>query len=214
MPQHVRDLEALRAGLVSDRLNLVGHSSGAILGLLYAADHPDRVTCVVAANPGPPLDSGLGQRLGTELRRRYRPEDLEDLKAIERSGEFAARDPETVERYFRVMYAPFFDDRDRALGVDYGFTRITADNVVGAEERAFADLEQDPAELVSRITCPTLVVYGRNEPIPVEFARWISETVPNATLEVLEGQNHFGFIEDPEPFFGSVTPFLQRHAVA
>jgi proline iminopeptidase len=41
--RHIDDLERLREELHVDRLNLVGHSMGAILASAYAAKHPQRI---------------------------------------------------------------------------------------------------------------------------------------------------------------------------
>ena len=51
----VEDLDALRAGLGLDRLNVVGHSFGADLALCYAGRYPERVQSLVLVSPGPPL---------------------------------------------------------------------------------------------------------------------------------------------------------------
>lgn len=212
MEQHVRDLEATRGALGIERLNLVGHSAGAVLGLLYAAEHPERVACVVAAGPAPPLDLDLGRELSVEMMRRYTAEAQVEREAIERSEAFGARDPSTLERYFQVMYGPFFDDPEAARRVGFGFTRITAENILAAEEQAFASLDPDPNELLARVTCPTLVVYGANEPVPIEFARIVAERVRNGTLTILDEANHFAFIETPDEFFAAIVPFLDEQA--
>src|SRR6516165_6536739 len=40
---HVEDLEAIRRHLGQEQLTIVGYSWGALLGMLYAIEHPDRV---------------------------------------------------------------------------------------------------------------------------------------------------------------------------
>jgi pimeloyl-ACP methyl ester carboxylesterase len=49
----VDDVEALRVHLGLDRIDLLGHSAGAALALLYAARHLDRVGRLVLLNPSP-----------------------------------------------------------------------------------------------------------------------------------------------------------------
>jgi pimeloyl-ACP methyl ester carboxylesterase len=49
----VDDVEALRAHLGLDRLDLLAHSAGAALAMWYAARHPDRVGRLVLVNPSP-----------------------------------------------------------------------------------------------------------------------------------------------------------------
>jgi pimeloyl-ACP methyl ester carboxylesterase len=47
----VDDLEVLRAHLGQERLDLLGHSAGASLAMLYAATHPDHVSRLALVTP-------------------------------------------------------------------------------------------------------------------------------------------------------------------
>ena len=53
--QHVADLDAvvdhLRQSLSQDKIILMGHSWGAVLGLLCAQAHPDKVSAFIGVNP-------------------------------------------------------------------------------------------------------------------------------------------------------------------
>ncbi|HEV9038441.1 MAG TPA: alpha/beta hydrolase, partial [Puia sp.] len=59
--RHVRDLDAIVQQVGAKKVILLGHSWGAILAVLYAADHPDRVDRLIVTGPGPifPIRSGL-----------------------------------------------------------------------------------------------------------------------------------------------------------
>ena len=46
---YVSDVEELRLHLGEERLNILGHSHGGVVGLAYAAEHPTRVGKVIAA---------------------------------------------------------------------------------------------------------------------------------------------------------------------
>ena len=48
----VADVEALRAHLGLDRVDLLGHSAAADLATLYAAAHPERVARLILLTPG------------------------------------------------------------------------------------------------------------------------------------------------------------------
>ncbi len=43
LSEHVRDLEAVRVALRLTQFALVGESCGALLAVVYASEHPDRV---------------------------------------------------------------------------------------------------------------------------------------------------------------------------
>jgi proline iminopeptidase len=209
------DLDALLDGLRIERTMLIGHSLAAHLVALYAATRPERVIALVLANPGPPLVPELVEPFGKEMAARRAPEDVEEMKRIEESAEYEARDPETVERHYRLRYQPFFRDRENALAAEFGFTPVTAKNVVEAGGRLFSDFrDHDLPEKLRSIACPTIVVHGEFDPIPVESSRFIADAIPNAELVVIPGENHFAFIENPEAFAAAIKPFLAEHAAA
>src|SRR4051794_22538113 len=51
--RQVDDVEEFRAHLGMDRVDLLAHSAGAALALLYAARHPDRVSRLALITPSP-----------------------------------------------------------------------------------------------------------------------------------------------------------------
>lgn len=59
--RHKRDLEAIVRTIGAEKVILVGHSWGAILATLYAADNAGRMAALVLSGPGPimPMHAGL-----------------------------------------------------------------------------------------------------------------------------------------------------------
>jgi proline iminopeptidase len=209
----IDDLNGLRQGLGIDRLNLVGHSFGADLAVCYAGRHPDRVASLVVASPGPPFTPDLMEIFSNEMQARGTDESRAAIQALQASPSFAERDPKTLEEFHRLMYQPFFRDPEASKRVTFGFTRITADNVLQSGERMFRDLgDVDPIGHLAEITCPTLVLYAELDPLPEAFSRQIANGIPSAEFRLLEGLNHFAYMEDPEPFFDAVIPFLEKNA--
>ena len=206
------DLDALLDGLGIVETTLVGHSIAAHMVALYAATRPDRVRALVLVDPGPPLVPELMGPFGKEMASRRPPDDVDEIARIEESEEYAARDLGTLEHYYRLYYAPFFRERQNALRADYGFTRITAENVIGTAGLLFSDFaEHDLPGKLGTIACPTLVVHGELDPIPLESSRFIADAIPAARLLVIPNANHFSFIEDPERFAAKVEPFLAEY---
>jgi proline iminopeptidase len=209
----IEDLDRLRRELGLDQLNLVGHSFGAVLALLYAAEHPTRTRSLLLCNTAPPFEPALQSAWMSRMQKRTRAEDAAEIKRIEESDAFRRRDPATVERYFKLRYAPFFRDRENLERATLGFNPNTAANVVEAWERTFRDLEDhDPMATLAKVGCPTLVVHGEHDPVPAEFARLIAEGIDGAEYAFLEGSSHFAYLEDPALFLEAVLPFLRRVA--
>ena len=209
----IEDLDRLRGDLGLEELNLVGHSFGAVLALLYAAKHPDGVRSLVLCNTAPPFVPALQSAWMASMEKRTRAEDQAEMKQIEESDAFRQRDPATIERYFKLRYAPFFRDRENVERATLGFNSNTAANVVEAWERTFRDLEDhDPVGSLAKVRCPTLVVHGEHDPVPAEFAGMVADGIDGAEYAFLEGSSHFAFLEDPTLFADAVLPFLRRAA--
>ena len=209
----IDDLDGLRIALGIDRANLVGHSAGAILAAMYAGTRPESTSSVVLLNTAPPLIPALMQAFGQEMASRRTPDDNAARKSIEKSPLFQARDPRTLERHQLNTFIPFFRDRATIENVSLGFTEITAANVQAAPERMIGTVGAlDPMRTFASIQCPTLLVHSELDPVPVEWARTLVDTIPGADYILLEGASHFAHIEDADQLANAVLPWLTKHA--
>ena len=136
----VEDLEALRQALELDRISLLGHSLGGHVAYLYASRHPERMESLILVDVGPPLDEELGQRFWSAMESRRTAEDEEAGGRIRGSAEFQSGEPAALERFIKNLYGPFFRDPRTPEQSDWGFTPITAANVLEYEERLMATL--------------------------------------------------------------------------
>lgn len=205
------DLDAFLDGLELEQVALAGHSLAAHMVALYAATRPERVRALVLLNPAPPFAPEHREEFGKEMKSRRTPDDAEEMQQVESSPEFEAGDVAAVERYYRLLYIPFFNDREVALGTQYRLTENRTRNRDTAK-RIFADFGEHalPTKLGS-ITCPTLVVHGERDPVPVASSSAIADAIPQGELAVVSGANHYGFLESPETVLAVVEPFLAAH---
>jgi proline iminopeptidase len=206
------DLDALLDGLELEQVALAGHSLAAHMVALYAAMRPERVRALVLLNPAPPFTPELREQFGKEMASRRTPDDADEMQRVENSPEFEKGDVAAVERYYQLLYVPFYNDRNVALGTQYRLTENRTRNRDTAK-RIFADFGEHalPTKLGS-ITCPTLVVHGEHDPVPVASSAAIAAAIPHGELAVVSGSSHFGFLENPETVLAVVEPFLAAHA--
>jgi proline iminopeptidase len=211
----VADLEGLRAGLGLERFSILGHSLGGHVAYLYASRYPERVEALLLVDVGPPFAEDHASELGSAMTSSRTPEDDARLEEIRGSEAFRQRDPKAVEDFILNIYAPFFRDRRSIEMVDLGFTAITAANVLNYEERLVASLDQeDPLARLAMIRCPTLVVHGELDPIPVAFGRFLADAITGAQFALLPGASHFPFVEDRDQFERAVRTFLSTPTTA
>ncbi|MFQ5944778.1 MAG: alpha/beta fold hydrolase [Anaerolineae bacterium] len=209
---HLRDLEGVRRGLGIDRMSLIGHSLGALVTLLYAAEHPGNVAALILAHAGPPFDPELQGRLHEAFVKGYTSQDKERLEAIEASPGFRDRDAQTHEEYFKALYVPFFWDRSVLERLDFGFTPTTALYALEAEEQLVHQLHgRDPVEKLGQITSPTLVMHAEHDIIPEAFSQFLAKRIGGAKFARLSDVGHFSYLENPALVGETMVKFLERH---
>jgi len=210
---HLHDLEELRQKLNVDKMNLIGHSMGALVSLLYASEHPTTMASLVLLHPGPPFDRELQHSLHQAFASGHLPQERARLKELSSSPAFSARDASTHEEYFKVLYSPFFLDRANLARLDFAFTGTTAQHALEAEDHLMGEiLEQDPTTKVSRVKCPTLVVHAERDLIPEAFSRQLADSIPDAEYARLPGLGHFAYLEDPSQSTPPIIEFLTHMA--
>ena len=204
----VDDLEALRVHLGLDRIDLLAHSAGAALVLLYAARHPDRIGRLALLNPSPRavgLDiSDSDRRQVAELRRSeaWFPDAFAALERIW-SGEATAADwtaiaPFTYGRWDAVAQAHLAQEASQtnaeAAAVYYS---------VGA-----LDPEATRTAL-ARLGAPVLLVAGEYDvALPPKCAAGYAGLFSQAELAVQPGGGHYPWLDDPEWLVQTLAGFL------
>ena len=206
----VADVEAWRENLSLDRVDLLAHSAGASLAMLYAARHPHRIRRLILITPNP---SALGlratpdDRLAAARLRAHEPWFAEAYPAY--------RAWLAGEADFDEVFEPFFygrwDDTARAHA-DAGETQTNDE----AGERYFADGAFTPAATraaLATLTAPVLVYAGELDggPRPA-LARRTAEAFPTAETTVQPGAGHYPWLDDPEEFRDRIMAFLDRTA--
>ncbi|MFI9155297.1 alpha/beta fold hydrolase [Streptomyces sp. NPDC053367] len=202
------DVEALRAHLGLERMDVLGHSAGANLALRYLERHPDRVARLVLATPslfgaGVPVPGEV--RRETALLRRDEPWFEEAFAALEEI--VAGRATEGS----RQSIAPFSYGRWDAAARAHRAAETTQRNqraaAVYGSEGAF---EPDGTRAaLAAFHRPVLVVAGEldlNSP-PGPVAE-LTALFPDARLVVQPGAGHFPWLDDGPRFVTAVEDFL------
>jgi pimeloyl-ACP methyl ester carboxylesterase len=205
--RQVDDVEALRAHLGLDRIDLLAHSGGGNLALMYAARHPDAVGRLVLVGPstlGVGIQVAGEVRLATARLRAGEPWFPAAYAALERTatGRGGEADFAAVAPFFHGRWdaAAEARDADRERQTNAEAARIFA------TESAFAPADTRAA--LAGLRAPVLVLAGEfdvNTPPPV--AAEVAALFPDATLVVQPGAGHFPWADDAERFTATVSAF-------
>jgi 3-oxoadipate enol-lactonase len=82
---------------------------------------------------------------------------------------------------------------------------------VALSHRMKALSEHDTYDRLPNISCPTLVITGKDDAlISWENSRLLAERIPGAALEILDPAGHCFWLERPEDSRAAIVDFLSR----
>lgn len=199
----VEDLEAIRAALGKDRIDLIGHSWGGYLVMAYASRYPGHVAHLLVC------DSAAPKWTDTEfLFKNIYPESVERQAILD--GRDALGDTlasaASLHEYLGTLFVST-DKRDEFLArsADYHYNRAV-------NEMLNADLEKrDLWPMLPGLAMPTLVMTGRFDINVAPSTAWkIHKGIPGSRFVVFERSGHMPFFEEPEAFARAVEAFLSQ----
>jgi pimeloyl-ACP methyl ester carboxylesterase len=206
--RQVDDVEALRAHLGLDRIDLLGHSAGGGLAVLYATRYPDRIGRLTLLNPSPRA-VGLeitdsDRRQVAELRRgeAWFPDAFAAFERIW-SGEATADDWTAI--------APFTYGRWDAVSQAHRALQASQTNADAAAVyySAGALAPEATRAALARLRARVLLVAGEYDvALPPKCAAEYAGLFGQAELAVLPGGGHYLWLDHPEWFVQTVTEFL------
>jgi proline iminopeptidase len=201
LADQIADLEAVRAHLGVDKIDLLGHSWGGYLVMAYAARHPAHIRHLVIVDAAAPKWTDtvtLFKDIFPEGQARF-----DGFAFADALGDPAATQAGLREYFSWLFYAP--DKRDAFLA--QASTTGYAKAVNEALDHDLARYDLNPE--LARFAFPTLVVTGRYDiNVAPSVAYKIARAIPGAKLTVFERSGHLPSYEEPEAFVRAVDGFL------
>jgi proline iminopeptidase len=203
----VGDLARVVAEFALDPLTIVGYSWGGLLALLYAIEaNKKRVTPAPARlaliDPAP-VTIAYRAQFEAEFARRQQGPVIQQMRAELAASGLKERDPDAYrQRAFELSVAGYFADPNHA-------TDLTPFRVTGRVQQSIwtslgdFDLTHD----LAAVRCPTLIIHGRQDPIPLESSESIAKSM-NAELVPLDDCGHVPYVEQPAKLFAALRAFL------
>ncbi len=210
----ISDIERIRRLLGEEKVILIGHSFGAFIASLYAAEFPERVSAMILIAPANVLvfpqeeDTGLFEEIRNLL-----PEKM------------LAEYDDYLKRYFD--FETIFDKSDDDLTklnfelVKYYAAALNRKSVELPESHSLNNggwmvqamyfsmgMKHDYRPAIGKVTVPVLVLHGTNDLQSEEVSRIYADTFPNASFKTIANAGHFMFEDQPEQFSKLVSQFL------
>ena len=202
LADQIDDLEALRAHLGFEKMDLLGGSWGGYLAMAYSAQHPDRVAHLVLVDSAAPKFSDTIFLFD---------QVFPDTTEREASGAFArelgdktADDAQIREYLSMIFYSP--EKRDAFLKqIGPGAYNKEVNQAV---TRDLARFDLNPE--IRKFRFPTLVITGRYDMNVAPLVAYrIHKEIPGSQFVVFEKSSHLPFTEEPQAFARTMEDFLQ-----
>jgi len=196
LEQDAEDALAVLDAAGSERAALFTYSLGGPVGVLLAADHPERVGALIM--------------YGSVARTSWAPDYTWALTHEERA-ELTARNAETwgnADSSVLETLAPSAAE-DRALAEWLARMQRLAASPAEARVMLLAASELDAREILPRVKVPTLVMHRRDDRAwDVRHSRYLAANIDGAHYVELEGRDSFPFVGDSDAIVEEVEEFL------
>lgn len=188
------DIAGLMDALGMQDAILCGLSMGGYAAFAFLRKYPQRVRGLILADTKPDAD--------TEEARANR-ENVARLAETQGVGAIAdLQAPKLLSDYTRQKRP------EVELQVKQMINAATPGGIAAAS-RGMA-LRPDSTDLLSTITCPTLVIVGEHDALtPPAIARAYAAKIPGAQLVVIPQSGHLSNLEQPAAFQQAISSFLQ-----
>ncbi|MGW2372127.1 alpha/beta fold hydrolase [Kitasatospora sp. NPDC001683] len=206
----VTDVEALRRHLGLDRVDLLGHSAGGSLAMLYAAAHPERLRSLILVDPsfagvGLPSDTGAREVIAARAGEPWYAEAVAAYDRMQSATTFAEAAPH------RFAFEPLMYGRWDAAAQAHA-AADPAQRALPVSEHYYKDYTPDTAELRRRLAalpCPVLLLAGEVDLWPTaESATAAASLFSDVTLAIQPGAGHYPWLDDAQAFTETVNGFL------
>ncbi len=197
----IEDLEALRAHIGAERIDLLGHSWGGFLVMAYAARYPQHIQHLLIVDSAAPKWSDT-----VFLFKDVFPEGVEHEDAANFASQMGNQNAakSALRDYLSMLfYSP--EKRDAALAkmADVDENR-EVNQSIGRDLQRF-DLNPE----LPKFRFPTIVMTGRYDMnVAPTVAYKIHKAITGSQFVVFDRSGHMPFYEEPDKFVETVQSFL------
>lgn len=169
-----------------NKVIVLGNSLGGHIALIYALANQDKIRGVVLTGSSGLFESAMGDSYPKRG----------DYDYIKKKAELTFYDPKFASKELVDELFDIVNDRNKVI-------RVLA--------TAKSAIRQNLAEEVSKITAPTLLIWGNNDTITPPFVgEEFHKLIPNSQLFFIDKCGHAPMMEQPEEFNRYLGKFLNE----
>lgn len=197
MEETLLDLEAIRESLGYQQWSFAGHSTGGMLALKYAIQHPHSLTKIIAGG------TAASYEYGADPDSIYCSQNPNFKRIIEIMDQLD--DPATpIEIRRKLSYEWALMSYCSEEKLQASMKKPNSGKTVGERLTYFRTIESptyDVRAQLKDVKVPAYIYCGKfDAQCPLKFSEEIAELIPNSSLTIFEESNHNPFSEEEERF--------------
>ncbi|HDR6270880.1 alpha/beta hydrolase [Bacillus thuringiensis] len=204
MIETIHDLEAIREALQLPTWHFAGHSTGGMLGLLYAITYPNPLQSLVVAGAAASnyTETPFCIYHPEHSQFHYMQELIENLKSLHLTSE--ERKELSTKRTKLSLYKP--------ENYNSYFFKSIVKTMSASRMNAFANEYPsfDLREYLPSIQTKTLIICGRYDvQCPIQYSIEMHDGIRNSIFIPFENSNHYPFLEEATQFTSTIQTFYK-----
>jgi proline iminopeptidase len=220
--RHILDLNAIATELGTEKVIILGQSWGAILGTMYAASFPGKVSRLVLSCPGPifPLRAELSQVPAPDSFH-LRPPFYTNTQGNRMANNFRTK----AMNFFAISFAwRLASDEEADAFASFGAYAVNRSAVCDTANipamdagggyyagiRTYKSLMEvkDYRAKLKALDIPVLILKGQCDNQPWGYTYEYTQVFKNHELKVIPSAGHFLWIEQPQRSYLTIRQFL------
>ncbi len=207
MQTFVSDLDKVRGAIAKDKIIIICHSWGALVGMNYALKYQKHVEKLIIVSGAPSSYSAFKLSIYEYIKRTQSIQP--ELTTIEKSKEYLTGSPKVVTDYFRKIFSVYFYKLENLNKLTLSFTKKSV--LMGrkvAEILANNYLASYNIEL-QKLNIPVLIIHGENDIVPVSTAMVTHKSIIGSKIVIFKECDHFPYIEKQTEFLQTIHQFIE-----
>lgn len=209
----IADIERIRRLLGEERLMIVGHSFGALLASLYAAEFPEHTAGLLLIAPAdllvmPPPGGGLFAEMEKLLPQAMQADYkafIADYLDFRRLFERTEAQTAALNGRFAQFYIEAARTSGHSIRVD---PEVEGGGFMVQAQYLSMGQRHDYRPVLGKVTAPVLIIHGGKDMQSESVSRGYAKAFAHARVEVIESAGHMSFEEAPGRFAEIAGPFL------
>jgi len=212
----IADIERIRRILGGEKLVILGHSFGAFLASLYAAEFPEKIKGLIFVAPAnlllmPPEDGGLFEEVRQLLPAHLQAEYGDFLRDYLDYGHIFSKS-ETDLVSLNGRFARYYGVAARMRNMPIPMQSEAGEGGGWMVHAMYLGMGKryHYRVAVKHVKAPVLVLHGDNDLQPEKTSRMLADCFPNCRFRIIEKAGHFISDDQPEELAAVVGRFLDE----